>query len=212
MVESLRNETVVRDSAAREAFAVRPRGLSEAIKRALVGEDHEFAETSWGDVLAATPSSRWGGTPVRRRLVSSRVERVPASPQEAFAPIQRIGGKRGWYAADWFWSLRGVLDKLRGGDGLRRGRRHPHDLHVGDPVDFWRVERVQSDRRLLLAAEMKMPGRLWLQFDVEATGRGTEIRQTTVFDPPDTSGSPIGTCSTPCTTRSSRQCCEDFSA
>jgi uncharacterized protein YbjT (DUF2867 family) len=106
MVASLRNATVVRDSAAREAFAVRPRGLSEAITRALVGEDHEFAETSWGDVLAATPSSRWGGTPVRRRLVSSRVELVPASPQEAFAPIQRIGGKRGWYAADWFWCAR----------------------------------------------------------------------------------------------------------
>lgn len=183
MVDSLRNETVVHDSAAREAFAVKPRGLSEAIQRALVGEDHEFAETSWSDVLAATPSSRWGGTPVRRRLVSSRVERVPASPHEAFAPIQRIGGKSGWYAADWFWCVRGLLDRLRGGHGLRRGRRHPHDLHVGDPVDFWRVERVQSDRRLLLAAEMKMPGRLWLQFDVEATGRGTEIRQTTVFDP-----------------------------
>jgi uncharacterized protein YbjT (DUF2867 family) len=183
MVESLRNETVVRDSAAREALAVQPRGLSEAIKRALVSEDHEFAETSWGDVLAATPSSRWGGTPVRWRLVSSRVGRVPASPQEAFAPIQRIGGRSGWYAADWFWAVRGWLDKLRGGNGLRRGRRHPHDLHVGDPVDFWRVESVQADRRLLLAAEMKMPGRLWLQFDVKATGRGTEIRQTTVFDP-----------------------------
>ncbi len=183
MVESLRNETVVRDPAAREAFAVRPRGLSEAIERALVGEDHEFAETSWGDVLSTTPSSRWGGTPVRRRLVSSRVGRVPASPQEAFAPIQRIGGERGWYAADWFWSMRGLLDELRGGDGLRRGRRHAHDLHIGDRVDFWRVERVESDRRLLLAAEMKLPGRLWLRFDVEAAGRGSEIRQTTVFDP-----------------------------
>lgn len=183
MVDSLRNETVVRDSAAREAFALKPRGLSEAIERALVGEDHEFAETSWGDVLAATASSRWGGTPVGRRLVSSRMESVPASPHEAFAPIQRIGGPSGWYAADWFWCMRGLLDKLRGGHGLRRGRRHPHDLHVGDPIDFWRVERVQSDRRLLLAAEMKMPGRLWLQFDVEATGRGAEIRQTTVFDP-----------------------------
>jgi hypothetical protein len=76
-----------------------------------------------------------------------------------------------------------LLDKLRGGDGRRRGRPHPHDLQVGDPVDFWRVERVQPGRRLLLAAEMKMPGRLWLQFDVEAADRGTEVRQTTVFDP-----------------------------
>jgi uncharacterized protein YbjT (DUF2867 family) len=183
MVESLRNETVVRDSGAREAFAVKPRGLAEAIERALVGEDDEFAETSWGDVLPAAPSSRWGGTLVRRRLVSSRVELVSARPEEAFAPIQRIGGTNGWYAVDWFWGLRGLIDKLRGGDGLRRGRRHPHDLHVGDTVDFWRVEGLQSDRRLLLAAEMKMPGRLWLQFEVEATDGYTEIRQTTVFDP-----------------------------
>ncbi len=84
---------------------------------------------------------------------------------------------------DWFWRLRGWLDELRGGDGMRRGRRDPHAIHVGDRIDFWRVERVEPDRRLLLAAEMKIPGRLWLQFDVEGDDRRTEIRQTTVFDP-----------------------------
>jgi uncharacterized protein YbjT (DUF2867 family) len=183
MLDSLRNETVVSDPAAREAFAVEPRGLPEAIERALTGEDHEFADTSWREVLPEAPSSRWGGIQVRRRMVTSRIEPVQARPHEVFAPIQRIGGQTGWYGVDWFWRLRGWLDELRGGDGMRRGRRDPHTIHVGDRIDFWRVERVDPDRRLLLAAEMKIPGRLWLQFDIEGDDRRTEIRQTTVFDP-----------------------------
>jgi uncharacterized protein YbjT (DUF2867 family) len=183
MVDSLRNETVVSDPAARDAFAVRPSGLPEAIERALAGEDHDFADTTWGKELPAVGPPRWGGSSVRGRLVTSRVEYVYASPREAFAPIQRIGGRTGWYGADWFWHLRGMLDELRGGEGMRRGRSDPEQLHVGDTVDFWRVERIESGRRLLLAAEMKIPGRLWLQFEVEANGSRTGIRQTTVFDP-----------------------------
>jgi uncharacterized protein YbjT (DUF2867 family) len=183
MVDSLRNETVVSDACAREAFAVKPRGLPEAIERTLAGEDHDFADTSWSHVLPAEPTWRWGGSAVKGRMVSSRVEYVFASPTEVFAPIQRIGGPTGWYGVDWFWRLRGLLDELRGGQGMRRGRRDPDDLHVGDTIDFWRVERIESGRRLLLAAEMKLPGRLWLQFEVEASGRRTKIRQTTVFDP-----------------------------
>ena len=181
MADSLQHDTVVRDPAARDAFAIQPRGLADAIERALTAEDHEFAEMSWGDVLP--PASRWGGTPVNRRLVASHVAHVHGHPHEVFAPILRIGGHNGWYEADWFWRLRGCLDRLRGGDGLRRGRRDPHDLRVGDTVDFWRVERVEFGRRLLLAAEMKLPGRLWLQFDVDAGDHRVSIRLTTVFDP-----------------------------
>jgi uncharacterized protein YbjT (DUF2867 family) len=183
MVDSLRNETVVSDPAAREAFAVTPRGLHEAIERTLAVEDHDFADTSWRDVLPEPPAWRWGGSAVRGRMVSSHVQYVSATPRQVFAPIQRIGGPTGWYGVDWFWRLRGSLDKLRGGEGMRRGRRDPDDLHVGDTIDFWRVERIEAGRRLLLAAEMKIPGRLWLQFDVAASGRKTELRQTTVFDP-----------------------------
>jgi uncharacterized protein YbjT (DUF2867 family) len=183
MVESLRNETVVQCTTAHDAFSIKPRGLAEAIERALGGEDHEFAETRWSDALAPAPASRWGGIAVKRRMVTSRAVRVRMRAEEAFAPIQRIGGPTGWYAADWFWRLRGLLDRLRGGEGLRRGRRDPHDLQIGDTIDFWRVERLEPGRRLLLAAEMKIPGRLWLQFDVEADDGGSKIRQTTVFDP-----------------------------
>lgn len=81
-----------------------------------------------------------------------------------------------------------MIDRLRGGDGQRRGRRDPDHLDVGDAVDFWRVERVELGRRLLLAAEMKIPGRLWLQFDVETDDEGTQIRQTTLFDPAGLAG------------------------
>jgi uncharacterized protein YbjT (DUF2867 family) len=183
MLESLRNETVVSDPGAREAFAVEPRGLPEAIERALTGEDHEFADASWRDVLPQAASSRWGGVQVRRRMVTSRVEPVHVSPHAVFASIQRIGGQTGWYGTDWFWRVRGWLDKRCGGDGMRRGRRDPLAISVGDRIDFWRVERVEPARRLLLVAEMKIPGRLWLQFDVEGDDRRTEVRQTTVFDP-----------------------------
>jgi uncharacterized protein YbjT (DUF2867 family) len=183
MLDSLRNETVVSDHAAREAFPVKPRGLPEAIERALASEDHEFADASWRDVLPEAPASRWGGIQMSRRMVTSRVEPVQALPHQVFDSIQRIGGQTGWYGTDWFWRLRGWLDKLCGGDGMRRGRRDPHAIRVGDRIDFWRVERVEPARRLLLVAEMKIPGRLWLQFDIEGDGRRTELRQTTVFDP-----------------------------
>ncbi len=183
LAESLGNETVVRDAAARETFPVSPRGLVAAIEQALLDENHEFAQTSWDEVLPPTSATRWGGTPVGPRLVTSHVEHLHARPHEVFAPIQRIGGTNGWYSTDWFWRLRGWLDELCGGEGLRRGRRDPHDLQVGDAVDCWRVERVDLDRRLLLAAEMRIPGRLWLQYDIHAANGRTQLRQTTMFDP-----------------------------
>src|SRR4029077_11451915 len=86
-------------------------------------------------------------------------------------------------ALDWFWRLRGQLDRIRGGAGFRRGRRHAEHLRIGDSVDCWRVERFEPGRRLLLATELKLPGRLWLQFEVRPDGTGAQIRQTTVFDP-----------------------------
>jgi uncharacterized protein YbjT (DUF2867 family) len=183
MVESLRNETIVTRPATHASFPVSRRGLSAAIERALVNEDREFAETRWSDALPQERPLRWGGLPFGRRLVASRVVHVGGEPEEAFAPIQRIGGSTGWYAADWFWRLRGFLDTLRGGVGLRRGRRDPEDLRVGDTVDFWRVERLESGRLLRLAAEMKIPGRLWLQFEVDPSEQQALVRQTTVFDP-----------------------------
>ena len=184
MVDSLRNETVVRTDAAVRAFPLRPRGLRDAIARALVNEDREFAETRWSDALPTQRPLGWRGAGFGRRQVSSRAIAVSRPPEHAFEPIKRIGGQTGWYAGNWFWKGRGLLDTLRGGVGLRRGRRDPVDLRVGDTVDFWRVERYEANRLLRLAAEMKIPGRLWLQFEVDPDRDGaSQIRQTTVFDP-----------------------------
>ncbi len=106
----------------------------------------------------------------------------------AFAPVRQIGGANGWYFANFLWWLRGTLDLLVGGVGLRRGRRDPHTLAAGDALDFWRVESFEPDRRLSLAAEMKVPGRAWLQFEVEQNIQGSVIRQTAIFDPAGLAG------------------------
>jgi uncharacterized protein YbjT (DUF2867 family) len=184
LVGSLRNPTLVRDTTALGAFSVRPRGLREAIARALVNEDREFAQTRWSDALSSTGKPKsWGGVRFGSRLVDSRTIDVPVPPQAAFAPIQRIGGQTGWYYGTWLWSLRGFLDRLVGGVGLRRGRRDPVDLRVGEALDFWRVEQFEPNRLLRLQAEMKVPGRAWLEFEVSGDQQQSTIRQTAIFDP-----------------------------
>jgi hypothetical protein len=114
---------------------------------------------------------------------------VEASPAAAFAPVRRIGGDQGWYCGNALWRLRGFLDLLVGGIGMRRGRRDPEFPHPGDALDFWRIEAYQPDRLLRLTAEMKLPGRAWLQFEVTPrTGSVSEIRQTAIFDPAGLAG------------------------
>jgi uncharacterized protein YbjT (DUF2867 family) len=184
LIESVENETTVHDDRALQVFPIRPMGLSQAIRRAIVNEDQEYAATRWSDAVssAGIPPS-WGGMRFGTRLVDSRAVHVQVSPVAAFAAIQRMGGATGWYYANWLWKLRGFIDLLFGGVGMRRGRRHPEELAVGDTVDFWRVEAYEPGRRLRLVAEMKLPGRAWLEFEVKPDGDGAMIRQTAVFDP-----------------------------
>ena len=169
---------------AAKTFSVQPRSVREALARALVNEDRDFAETRWSDALSAggRPPA-WGGVRYGSRLVDSRTATVDVPPDQAFTPIRRIGGPTGWYYADWLWSLRGFLDLLCGGVGVRRGRRDPENLRAGDALDFWRVERYEPPRLLRLYAEMKLPGRAWLEFDVRPVQGGAEIHQTAIFDP-----------------------------
>ena len=184
LIESLRRETTRSVVPAPEMFPVKPRGFREAIERALKNEDQELAQTRWSDALSSkgfVPS--WGGVRFGSRLIDSRTAHVPYSPAEVFLPIQRIGGSNGWYYANWLWHLRGFIDLLQGGVGARRGRRHPERLAVGETVDFWRVEAMEPNRLLRLFAEMNMPGRAWLQFEIEPNGSGSTIRQTAIFDP-----------------------------
>lgn len=184
LIEGLRNPTIVEDGSALEVFPIRPRGLREAIDRAMHNEDREFAATRWSDAVSASGiKPRWGGTRLGSRIVDTRIVSVRVPPAAAFAPIERIGGRTGWYYSDGLWRLRGWLDLLVGGVGLRRGRRDPLHVRVGDALDFWRVEDFEPDRLLRLRAEMKLPGRAWLEFEVTPTEHGSTIRQTAVFEP-----------------------------
>jgi uncharacterized protein YbjT (DUF2867 family) len=184
LIDSIRNPTVVRDPIALELFSVRPKGVQEIIARAIVNEDCEFAATKWSDALSSRGAeSTWGGVRFGNRIVDSRTVSVDVSAERAFRPIRRIGGETGWYYGDWLWQVRGFLDLLFGGVGVRRGRRDPEMLQVGDTLDFWRVEAFEKNKRLLLAAEMKLPGRAWLEFAVEEKGTTSVIRQTAIFDP-----------------------------
>lgn len=192
LIDSMRNESVVRDPSALARFPVRPLGVEEAIAEALREEDRAMARTRWSDAVSSGVGwrrtrgngSRWGDRRLGSRLVDRQQAVVlAATPARAFGPIQRIGGRRGWYFGNWLWLLRGLVDLALGGVGMRRGRRHPVHLRPGDPLDFWRVEAFEAGRLLRLRAEMRVPGRAWLQFEVRPTRSGSRITQTAVFDP-----------------------------
>lgn len=184
LIDSIRVTSVVRNDAALRDFAIQPLGVTAAIERAQDEEDRAFIETHWSDAVSSTKAvSGYGGRQFGSRIVDSRVISVSEAPEKAFAVIERIGGRTGWYYADWLWQVRGVLDRLVGGVGMQRGRRDPAKLRKGDVVDCWRVEAIERPRRLVLRAEMKVFGRAWLQFEVDERDGRTEIRQTAIYDP-----------------------------
>ncbi len=186
LIEGLRSETVVRDHSAHDLFpAIHPVGYAAAVRAAVASLDTGEVETSWADALVTS-----GGdvqprvlTTQEGKLIERRQALVKATPEEAFAVIRTIGGRRGYRAWDWAWELRGAADRLVGGVGLRRGRRDPVDLRVGDALDFWRVEAVEPGRLLRLRAEMKVPGAAWLQFETLPHEGGTLLVQTAYFAP-----------------------------
>ncbi|TWU17298.1 3 beta-hydroxysteroid dehydrogenase/Delta 5--_4-isomerase [Novipirellula galeiformis] len=184
LIDSMKNPTVVKDAAVLTEFPIQPRGLAEAIRRALGNEDHDFAQTRWSDALSSSRGMMaWGGVRFGSRIIDSRTAWVAVPPARAFAPIRKIGGSQGWYYANFLWTIRGWMDLVWGGIGRRRARRDPEHLHVGDVLDWWRVEAYEPNQRLRLLAEMKVPGRAWLEFEVQPCNEGTTIRQTAIFDP-----------------------------
>jgi len=189
LVEGLRNRSVVTDPEALSVFPIRPVGLREAIGRAIRYEDRAFALTRWSDARSSggeprsLAEARFGS-----KLIDARRVHVAVDADRAFVPIAEIGGERGWYYGTWLWHIRGTIDLLMGGVGMRRGRRNPDAPIVGDTLDFWRVEVYAPGRRLRLAAEMKVPGRAWLEFEVVPAGDGAFIHQTAVFEPAGLSG------------------------
>ena len=189
LIAGLKNRSVVTDPSALAVFPIRPVGLREAISRA-IRTKIEHSRRRAGRMRApqeerppSPPDTQFGS-----RLVDRRQIHVAVDADRAFAPIATIGGDQGGYYATWLWRIRGVIDLLMGGVGMRRGRRDPEAPAVGDTLDFWRVEAYEPGRRLRLAAEMKLPGRAWLEFDVEPAADGAIVHQTAVFEPVGLSG------------------------
>ena len=183
LIDSICHPTVVRDHSASEVFPIVPLDYREAIRAALRNEDRECADSRWSDAVSSSGAATGPAAgSLGSRFVDSRTIDVDCSPAQVFAAVERIGGQNGWYFTNWLWGLRGLMDLAIGGIGMRRGRPHPERLHVGDTLDCWRVEAVEPGQRLRLAAEMKLPGRAWLEFEVTGKDQYSELRQTATFD------------------------------
>lgn len=159
---------------------IEPRPYRDAVERALARIEHGDVATRW--------TSAGGDSGVRLvdregivREVRSR--QIRAAPADVFRAFSSLGGDRGWRVWRWAWKARGILDQLVGGPGLRRGRRHPEHVYPGEAIDFWRVEEVRPPSLLRLRAEMKVPGKAWLQFEAIPEGAGTRLVQTAYFAP-----------------------------
>ncbi len=163
---------------------IEPIDFETAVCLALERINEGDIETLWSDALS---SSQGDVPPVyltqeQGMLIEHRQQTVPASPEAVFKVFSGLGGERGWPPYNWLWQARGILDRLVGGVGMRRGRRHPDELRLGEAVDFWRVEAIEPDRLLRLRAEMKLPGKGWLQFKAVPREDGqTDLVQTAYF-------------------------------
>ena len=185
LVDSLINEVVVHDHRAVDALGPPKRTLREAITLALGRTRSGDVETSFtaADFQPFRPyetDPSWsGGT----ELVDERTATTTASAKAVFQALSALGGDTGWYSGEWLWRIRGFLDLLWGGPGLRRGRRNPVSLLTGDYVDFWRVEEIREDEFLRLRAEMILPGEAWLEWTIERQGAITSVIQRARFKP-----------------------------
>ncbi|GHH35603.1 SDR family oxidoreductase [Lentzea cavernae] len=193
LIESLVHEVVCRENDIREVLPGENTGYDKAVELALTKILDADVETRWsGATLPGAPSEPlptdpgWSGGSV---YTDEREQRTNASPERLWEVVEGIGGERGWYSFPLAWAIRGWMDRLVGGVGLRRGRRDPQRLYVGEALDFWRVEEIEHGRLLRLRAEMKVPGKAWLELRVAANeGHGSTYRQRAVFVPKGLSG------------------------
>ena len=172
LAEGLRNEVICRDDEAARLMPQRLASVREAVRRALENLRTGAVETVWtaAGPMPGDPDFAGGNVFTDRW----RVE-IEADPETVFRAVCRIGGGNGWYAGDWLWRLRGWMDRLLGGPGLRRGRRDPEEVRFGEALDFWRVTDVQAPERLALRAEMKLPGEAQLRFDVHPSEERSDV-------------------------------------
>lgn len=188
LIEGLKNDVLVMNDKAKRLFPeVDPISYKKAVELALNRLDTDDVETTWNDALI---SSKGDERPVILETkeglnIERRIRKVNVSQKRVFEVFTGLGGEKGWLTFNWAWKIRGILDRLVGGVGFRRGRRHPTKLRIGDALDFWRVEAIKPDEILRLRAEMKVPGRAWLEFQATTekdTGH-TKLVQTAYFAP-----------------------------
>ena len=176
-------ESVAADTGRAEKYfpEIKPISYRQAVKQAIDRIEQEDVPTRWSGALGNLPAYEQ----IDREGLIREVRSLHVDyPQEAvFESFSSIGGDRGWLVLTWAWKLRGWIDQLAGGPGLRRGRRHPKEILPGEALDFWRVEAVEPPRLLRLRAEMKVPGRAWLQWEAIPEGEGTRLIQTAMFAP-----------------------------
>ncbi|MFM7225361.1 MAG: SDR family oxidoreductase [Actinomycetota bacterium] len=189
LIDSLVNEVIVRDPAIDAVVPHQPMGTREAIELALQRVTELEVSTRWTDaeLFGRSPADpiptdpQWSGATV---FVDEQRVVTDAAAEAVYAQVTSLGGERGWLVGNWLWSIRGLLDLAIGGIGLRRGRRHPTYLRVGDVVDFWRVEALEPGRHLRLRAEMRLPGAAWLEWRCSPTADGgTVLEQRALFRP-----------------------------
>ena len=190
LVESLISEVVVDQKKSVEKIIPKPTdgltNVTSAVELALEKAAINNVETRWSDATAPTaPWQKAQGDPSWSGAAEFQDVRIRNTkfPINVWNCIERIGGETGWYGSDWLWFIRGLIDRFFGGVGLRRGRRDPYKLRVGDSVDFWRVEECIEGKKLRLYAEMILPGKAWLEFNLEDLGTETKITQTAIFQP-----------------------------
>jgi hypothetical protein len=185
LAEGLRNRVVCRNDDADRLMPHERLSVPDAIDVALGRKAEGDVETAWSDAGPIPGDPNWAGG---RVFVDRRVIHIAANALEVFAVVSRIGGDTGYFAANWLWRLRGVMDRLVGGPGLRRGRRCPDSVAFGEAVDFWRVTGLDEGRRLELRAEMRLPGEATLTFEVAPDATGSILTQTARFKPRGLSG------------------------
>jgi uncharacterized protein YbjT (DUF2867 family) len=192
LMEGITNTVVCQNDDITRVLGFRPLGYREALVRALSREEQDKVHTRWSD--AYPPAHELAiklqeiHEPVRYRSSYSLLT-GKAAPV-LFRSICRIGGREGWFYSNWLWRLRGMIDRLLMGVGSARGRRSSSDLRVGDVIDFWRVENLKPDASLLLRAEMKLPGRAWLQFNIDPETGGNRLAVNAYYQPAGVFGKP----------------------
>ncbi|HSM71163.1 MAG TPA: DUF2867 domain-containing protein [Anaerolineales bacterium] len=184
LIEGLRAKLIVRDETAKKLFPqIKPIDFQTAVHLALGRIQRDNVETSWSDALVTVAGDikPYKFTVEDGMFIETRQALLDLDPETVHRSYMGIGGERGWLYMDWAWGMRGWLDKVIGGVGLRRGRRHPDEVHVGESLDFWRVEEVIPNRLLRLRAEMKLPGKAWLEFKSEPPPEGDKLGDKTLF-------------------------------